>query len=93
MNLYQADIPIMATVYIKASSLEEAQAKLRSIHMDALELVPDEHQEVPVCGLSFDNPDLPEVSLSPAMTIHITDKDVAGLNFTENLDPGVCTDE
>ena len=69
MKLYSVDIPIVATAYIKAASSEEALSKAQKLRNLSLELSEDPNQEIPICGKPFDDPDLPEVSLSPAMTI------------------------
>jgi hypothetical protein len=68
--LYSIDIKVAATAYIKADSKKAALKKAKWLRLLALELKPDDNQEVPICGLKFDDHDLPEVSLSPAMTLH-----------------------
>lgn len=69
MKLYQADIPIWATAYVRANSPEEAKAKIIAAAKDrAFEFEEDDDEELPISGKSFDDPELPDVSLSPAMS-------------------------
>jgi hypothetical protein len=63
-------VKIAATAYIKARSAAEALRIAKEMKYDALELREDMHQEVPITGRRYDDPDLPDISLSPAMTIH-----------------------
>lgn len=69
MKLYQVEMKLCATAYIKASSKQEALAKAQALK-DLSPTILDHYADVPVSGLDFDNPDLPEISLSPAMCIH-----------------------
>ena len=62
MNLYRVDVLICGTAYIKASSLEAAQEILDSHR------VTEAHEHV--SERQFDDPNLPEFSLSPAMTLY-----------------------
>lgn len=71
-RLYQIEALVAATLYIKADTLEEAIAKAATVKGDALE-VQDAGGEVPVSDLMFDDPELPEISFSPAMTVHHVD--------------------
>lgn len=82
-NLYSVDLMIAATVYIKADTLEEAQTKLGQLHHTALELREDRHQQLPITGCSYDNPQMPKVSLSPAMTVHVEQNDIDALELNE----------
>ncbi len=66
--LYSIDIQIWATAYIKADSAKEAEAIARAFKGYTLELE-EQDGEVPISGQRYSNPDLPDVSLSPAMTI------------------------
>ncbi|CAA2141403.1 hypothetical protein [Hyphomicrobium sp. ghe19] len=70
MNIYSIDVPIWATVYVKAESEEEAKAKMLAAAKDrSFEFDNDDDPDLPISGKQFDDPDLPEVSLSPAMTL------------------------
>ena len=64
MNVYSVDIEIVATLYIKAENEEEALLKAKPMSEAMFDL---DNSSI-FSGLSFDHPDLPEVSLSPAMT-------------------------
>lgn len=76
MNLYNIDIKIYGTAYIKANSEEEALTIVKSFNMDGIKLREDLDAEIPISGQGFDDPDLPEFSLSPAMTIYGPDDGV-----------------
>ena len=75
MNVYSVDIPVWATTDIKAENEEQALEKLKKLGAACLELQttdwaePDDEVEVHVSAVRFDDPALPELSLSPAMTI------------------------
>ena len=62
MNLYRVDVMICGTAYIKASSREVAQVILDSHHVYETGPLISEKQ--------FNDPKLPEFSLSPAMTLY-----------------------
>ncbi|MFB2553934.1 hypothetical protein [Ensifer soli] len=64
-NIYSADIMICATVYVRAATREQA---LQSIaNMDrGLEL----REGGIISGRGYDDPRLPDLSLSPAMTVY-----------------------
>jgi ribosomal protein L21E len=70
MKLYSVNIKICATAYIHADTPEQAMQIARDMQNDCLEVREDWDGEVPITGAQYDDPDLPEVSLSPAMTIH-----------------------
>ncbi|TGT64038.1 MULTISPECIES: hypothetical protein [unclassified Mesorhizobium] len=69
MNLYSIELKICATAYIKAETEEAALAKAKELVGDGIELREDEYAELPISGKRYDDEDLPDVSLSPAMTI------------------------
>lgn len=68
MNVYSIDVMICATAYIKAETEAEAQAIALGLKDSALELY-EQEGEVPISGKDLDNPDLPDVSFSPAMSV------------------------
>lgn len=70
-QLYSVNVQICATAYIKADNAESALAIAKSLEgkTPAIPLYWTEG-EVPIDGKEFDNPSLPDISLSPAMTIH-----------------------
>lgn len=67
-RVYSIEVSIAATAYVRADSEEEARAKAKELGGTGLEL-PEYTDGVEISGRSFDDPDLPEVSLSPSMTI------------------------
>lgn len=69
MNVYSIDIRVAATVYIKAGTRAEALAKAKGLHGDCLNLEDGTQSDVEISGRRYDDPDLPEVSLSPVMTL------------------------
>lgn len=69
MNVYSIDIRLAATAYIKAGSKAEALAKAKSLHGDCLNLEDPTQSDVEISARRYDDPDLPEVSLSPVMTL------------------------
>lgn len=68
-NLYSIEVRVYATVYVVAEDEDDAFAKVATLYGDSVELAEDLHAELPIYGGDFDSPDLPEISLSPAMTI------------------------
>lgn len=74
MPIYSIAVTVYATAYIRAGSPEEAKAKAAALENHALEVV-DAGSEVAISGLRLSDPALPDVSLSPAMTVIGPDKD------------------
>ena len=64
-SIYSIGVTIAATVYVRAASPEEALRKAKTIENDELIV---EGSEI-ISGLRLDDPNLPDVSISPAMTI------------------------
>jgi hypothetical protein len=62
-KVYSCDVQIAGTAYVKASNKTEAQKKLRAFVDSCIEVHGPE-----ISDQRLDDPDLPEVSLSPAMT-------------------------
>jgi len=85
-NLYSIDIKLYATAYIKADTEKEALKIARSLKMDGIELREDHDAEMPISGQQFDDPDLPDISLSPAMTIYGPDRGARPDLVESNLD-------
>lgn len=69
MPLYQVEMQVCATAYIKAKNAVEAREIADGLKYSSPSIL-DSGGDVEVCGRQFDDPDLPDVSLSPAMTIH-----------------------
>lgn len=72
MPIFSVEINVVATAYIRADSLQEAKSKAKALPQSSIE-VGSTVGDVEVSGLDLDDPELPDVSLSPAMTIHSVD--------------------
>lgn len=72
-EIYRIDMRLCATAYIRATSEEDAAKKAKALKdLSPAILSPDGRHhmaDVPISGLDFDDPKLPDVSFSPAMTI------------------------
>lgn len=72
-KVFSVDVKVWATAYIKADTPDQAIEKLRKLRHECLEMAVDEDDidlgRVPVSDKAFDDPNLPELSLSPAMTV------------------------
>jgi len=68
MPIYGIDIKIYATAYIRADNEKQAAKRAASLNNTVLEIL-DAGPEVAISGRSFADPALPDLSLSPAMTI------------------------
>lgn len=71
MKLYSGDVKLAATVYVKADSAEEAQQKIVALHGQFIELSSKRQtigDGLEMTGETFSK-DMPDISLSPAMTI------------------------
>lgn len=69
MKVYSIEVQICATAYIKAKSAVEAREFALKMEGTSPAIL-DSDGDVEVSGRRFDDPELPDVSLSPAMTIH-----------------------
>lgn len=63
-KVYSADVKVWATLYVVASSAKEARRMMRERLGDDIQAEGDD-----TFGGEFSDPDMPDVSLSPAMTI------------------------
>jgi len=73
-TVYKIPVTIAATAYVQADARDSALAALRAKGATVwLELNEDANQEIPISGANFDSDELPEISLSPAMTLYFTD--------------------
>ncbi len=70
MPLYSIDVRICATAYIKARTKKAALEEARNLTDCSLFVKEDFGCEIEVSENRFDDPSLPDVSLSPAMTCH-----------------------
>jgi len=72
MNLYNITVQIAASAYVKADSAEEARRILEAELNDGgacIEVEDAGPSDLPISDLQFSSPELPDISLSPAMTI------------------------
>jgi hypothetical protein len=67
-KVYAIEVIVAATAYIRANTEEEAREKVRSLSGNYFEVQPQDG-DVCINGAQYDDPELPNVSLSPAMTI------------------------
>jgi hypothetical protein len=70
-KVYRVEVELRATAYVRADSEEAALARLRGFDKDSLEIGRRDQQigeDLWISGRQYDDPALPEVSLSPAMT-------------------------
>lgn len=65
MTIYSIDLKVAATAYVRANSKQEAIKAL----MDKISDFYTDVSDFEISGLPFDDPDLPAISLSPAMTV------------------------
>jgi len=72
MPIYSIEVQICATAYIKASSKRDAMKIANELKSNYIHLPDDSGLcgNVEICDKRFDDPALPNASLSPAMTIH-----------------------
>jgi hypothetical protein len=83
-NLYKIDLKVCATAYIKAASTGDAMEKVR--HLTRRSIVTNGGDgDVLISDLEYDHPGLPEISVSPAMTIHGVWSDVEEKEATMEL--------
>ena len=71
MNVYAIDVPVFATIYVKAKDTAEA-GKIIAENMDrmiGLHVEGGWADGLEISGDAFDDPTLPSIHLSPAMTI------------------------
>lgn len=65
MNVYSIDLKVAATAYVRASSKQEAIAALK----DELCAFGTDIADFEVSSRRLNDPDLPDISLSPAMSV------------------------
>jgi hypothetical protein len=73
MPIYSIAVTVIATAYVRAASPKEAKEKAMTLENTVLE-VEDGGSEVTISSLKLTDPALPEISLSPAMTVIGPDK-------------------
>lgn len=76
MNLYQVDLTMYGTLYVRAKSKKEAMMLIGSqdgcLELPVGEISPG---SIEVSGLQFNDPGLPIVSISPVITLALTEID------------------
>ena len=74
-NVWRLEVDIHATMYVRADTAEEAKIKALKHDNTGIELrMPATVLDgVQFCGLPYDDKNLPDVSLSPAMTLAIAE--------------------
>lgn len=84
---YRIPVTVQATAYVRAANADEAGRKLYdAIQKDPILEVGDDSCGW-ISGRRFDDPDLPVVSLSPAMTISDAIAPVVQVAQVEEEDP------
>ena len=68
MPIYGIDIKVYATAYIRADNEQQAAERAASLENVVLQVC-DNGSEVAISDRAFADPALPDLSLSPAMTI------------------------
>lgn len=68
MNLYSIELKVCATAYIKANSQGEAMAIANKLARRSI-ITNGDGADVPISEHDYLDPSMPEVSVSPAMTI------------------------
>lgn len=74
-NVYSIDVRFYATAYIRADSEAQALEIAKGLKDESLEVEASGNSDIEVSGADFDSPELPDVSISPAMTCHGPDAD------------------
>lgn len=69
MGVYRIEVTIHATAYVRADSEADAVKMAKEIEGNGMELRENRDADIPISGQHFDSCELPELSLSPAMTI------------------------
>jgi hypothetical protein len=80
MPVYRIEVALEATAYVCADTEEEAKAMMVELDCETLELPLvggdlQASEQLWISGLKYDDPLLPAVSLSPAMTLRILGAD------------------
>jgi hypothetical protein len=65
MAVYSIDLKVAATAYVKADTKEQAIAALK----EEIGKHGTDFSDFEISGLPLDSEDLPDISLSPAMTV------------------------
>jgi hypothetical protein len=71
MTVYSIDVNVHATLYVRADNPAEAMQLIRGLESQEIMEIPTGDFGMEVSGLRFDDPNLPKISLSPAMTVEL----------------------
>lgn len=69
MKLFRVDMVVYATAYVRAEDFRDAAAKIAKLRDCTLHVRDAAATEVPISGVPYDDPELPEVSFAPVMTV------------------------
>lgn len=72
-SIYSVEIMLAATVYVVAENEADAVQQVQAFHMDGGEMSTRNNEFIaglPVSGARYDDPDFPEISISPAVTVY-----------------------
>lgn len=83
MKIFRVGITIHGTAYIRANSEARARELAEGLEGVGIEVHDSWDGDVIITGLPFDDPELPDVSLSPAMTIGAVEDDVESTDEEE----------
>lgn len=67
MNLYRIDVRIYGTAYIRAADADEAKRAAQALDGAAIYINSADMEDAEITGEDYS--ELPEISLSPAMTV------------------------
>lgn len=85
-GIYSITLLVAATAYIRADTEAEAIEIARGMEQDGLE-VRDAGGDIEISGLQYDDPDLPDVSFSPAMTVQkLDDEAIASIECVHEIE-------
>lgn len=76
MPVYRIEVAIQATAYVKAEDAEQAQTMMADLDGETFELSRRDMvltEQLSVSGRQYDDPELPAISLSPAMTLRVVE--------------------
>lgn len=76
MPVYRIEVAIQATAYVKAEDAEQAQTMMAELDGETFELSRRDMvltEQLSVSGRQYDDPELPAISLSPAMTLRVVE--------------------
>jgi hypothetical protein len=76
MSVYRVEVTIQATAYVRAEDAEQAQTMIAGLDGETFELSRRDMvltEELSISGRQYDDPELPTISLSPAMTLRVVE--------------------